>query len=232
MAFIILTGKRGSGKTALAVKTALDTLRRGGTVWANIPLDIRHLPDTLRARSFWATNIEDIGDMRDGLWILDEAHLLASARNWKTLTMETHAYLSLSRHLGMDIIFVSQNFRRLDAIVRELTDRVFTLRKFVRFTLWREWDDGDINEEGKPKEKAKSLARGVMWHSSKIHKCYDDRDLVLDLLRRRKPREWLPNTHGFLGVASGEQGTEHSAAPPAPHEGRDGGAAGQPPCNP
>jgi len=207
MAFIILTGKRGSGKTALAVKTALVTLRRGGTVWSNIPLDIRHLPDTLQARSFWATQIEDIGDMRNGLWILDEAHLLASARNWKTLTMETHAYLSLSRHLGMDIIFVSQNFRRLDAIVRELSDRVFTLRRFFRWTLWREWDDGDINEEGKAKEKARSLARGIMLHSKTIHRCYDDRDLVLDLLRKKRPRSWLPNTEGLLGVRPDAEGT-------------------------
>jgi len=119
---VVIAGRRGTGKTALAVKTAIASLRKGEDVWLNFPIDLQ-CEKNLKGRCYFADKLEDIGDMRNGVFILDEAHLHASAREWQKMTVETHAYLSLSRHLGMTLIFISQNFRRVDGIIREQTNQ-------------------------------------------------------------------------------------------------------------
>lgn len=218
MSFIVLTGKRGSGKTALGVKRALDDLRKNRNVWVNFPIKV---PKALREKCFFADSLEDIADMRNGTFILDEAHLKASSRNWKDFSPLAHACVSLSRHLGLDIVLISQNFRRLDSVLRELADKVFTLRKFGRLTIWKAWEEEDINELGRAKDKAKAIGRGMMWHTKKLHLCYDDKTLLSDLLRNRAPRHWLGNGRGIRLTRS----EEVPGAPPAPPR-NQGGAQG------
>jgi len=199
---LVVAGRRGRGKTAYAVSEAIYTLRKGKPVWANFPLDLRHLD--LKGDCWFADELADIADMRGGLFIVDEAHYLASGR-WKTLNKETHALISLSRHLRMRIIFVSQNFRRLDPIVRELADGVLILHRVWRYSYGKHWLADDINDEGRPKEKARSYDVTRFFHTQKIHKAYDDEDLVLDLLRKREKRTWVRNGIGWSKPASSAQ---------------------------
>jgi len=196
--FIVLSGKRGSGKSALAVRLALAAAMEGKNVWSNIPLDFSMYGEKIKGKIFFAATLEDIGDMRDGLFLLDEAHLVASAGHGKNLSEEAHAYISLSRHLGMDLVFISQNFRRLAPIVREIAEQIWRLRRLGKLSWYKKWDEADIGSEGKPLQKSKSVGIGWFWHSEQLHKCYDDKDLVIELLRKRKPRQWVENGRSSL----------------------------------
>lgn len=199
---LVVAGRRGRGKSAYAVREILLTLQKGRTVWANFPLDLRK-EKNIKGKCFFADSLEDIADMRDGLFVVDEAHYLASGR-WKTLTKETHALISLSRHLRMRILFISQNFRRLDPIIRELADGVLIFRwKFGPWSRGKYWYPDDLNEDGRPKEKARSYDTENFLHTSRVHACYDDEDLVLDLIRKRKPRTWLQNGVGYAPAVGG-----------------------------
>jgi len=194
MSFVVLTGKRGSGKTALAVKRIIDELKNYRSVWINFRI---HIPTAISQKCYYATEIEDIADMRHGLFVLDEAHLKISSRNWQNFSELVHACLSLSRHLDMDIIFISQNFRRLDTVARELADSVFICRKFGRLTIWKSFDEDDINAEGRPKEKARSIKTGFLWHTKKLHETYDDKEILFNALQNRPIRTWEPSGNGW-----------------------------------
>jgi len=207
---LVVAGRRGRGKSAYAVREILLTLKKGRNVWANFPLDFR-TQKNIPKKCFFADSLEDIADMRDGLFVVDEAHYLASGR-WKTLTKDTHALISLSRHLRMRIIFISQNFRRLDPIIRELADGVLIFRsKIGRLSRGKYWYPDELSEEGKPKEKARSYGAEWLWHTTRLHACYDDEDLTLDLLKKRKPRTWKPNGFGY--------DSERSSLPPSADKG-------------
>jgi len=191
---LVVAGRRGRGKSAFAVREILETLRIGKPVWSNIPLSLKHIPERQRrGQSWFADSLEDIADMRGGLFVVDEAHYLASGR-WGQLTKDTHSLIALSRHIEMRILFISQNFRRLDPVIRELADGVLIFRsKIGPYSIGKYWVADDLNEDGRPKEKAKSYGMEFFRHTNKIHKAYDDKDLTLELLKRRHPREWISN---------------------------------------
>jgi hypothetical protein len=196
---LVVAGRRGRGKTAYAVNEAIATLKKGRTVWANFPLDLRHLE--YKGSCWFADELGDLADMRDGLFIVDEAHILAGGR-WKSITRETHALIALSRHLRMRIIWISQNFRRLDPVIREITDGVLILHRVWRYSWGKHWLADEIGEEGRPKDKARSYDRSSFWHTQKLHRCYDDEELVLELLKNRKPRTWVENGVGLVATHS------------------------------
>jgi len=192
---LVIAGRRGRGKSAYAAKEIIETLKIGKPVWCNFPLDLRKQKG-IKGDCWFADSLDDLADMRGGLFVVDEAHFLASGR-WKTITKDTHALVSLSRHLEMRILFISQNFRRLDPIIRELADGVLILQKIYKLSYGRFWVADDLNEEGKPKEKARSYDRISFWHSKNIHSVYDDKDLLLDFLKNRKERIWKKNGVGI-----------------------------------
>jgi len=196
---LVIAGKRGRGKTAFAVKEILETLKIGKTVWCNFPISLATQKKTAKwGHCYFADSLDDLVDMRDGLFVIDEAHFLASGR-WKTITKDTHALIALSRHLGMRILFISQNFRRLDPIIRELTDGVLILKKIGRLSYGRFWVAEDLSEEGRPKAGVRSYDSITFWHKKNIHEVYDDRDLLLDFLKNRKIRNWRLNETGLVG---------------------------------
>jgi len=198
---LVIAGRRGRGKSAYAINEILETLKIGKTVWTNIPLDLRHLKNR-KGACWFADTLEDLADMRDGLYVIDEAHWVASGR-WrgkgdKQITQNTHQLIALSRHLKMRILFISQNFSRMDPIVREIADGVLILRKIGRVSFGFSYCADDMTDDGKPKPKVWSYDFTTFWHSKKIHKCYDDKDLFLESLRNRPPREWKENGIGYL----------------------------------
>ena len=69
----LVIGRQGSGKTLFLVKKAYDYYLEGKTIYSNIKLNFPFKPISLR----------DIIDckLRNAVVILDEVHLLLSARN-------------------------------------------------------------------------------------------------------------------------------------------------------
>jgi len=194
--FVVVCGLRGKGKTALAVKKAVDHLKKGGTVFSNI---VMTLPDNYK--SFWSNDLNDISDMENCLLIIDEAHLKLSSRNWKDLTTLNHQIFAESRHFDISIIVISQSFKRLDTIVRELADEIWRVRRIGKLSWWTIWFFDDLDADGMPKTKIKSKGSWLtgcwFWHTQKLHNVYDDQQS-----RRMRiingDRKWIKNVTGEL----------------------------------
>lgn len=101
-----------SGKTYLAVRTILDSLKDGRQVVSNIPVDI---PGVYR----FDERILSGAPVYDSDIIIDEAYRYFSSRNFAKFSMSQHEFFSLCGHYGNRIVLIAQHPARLDKIIRE-----------------------------------------------------------------------------------------------------------------
>jgi len=189
--FMCLTGKRGTGKSLTAAKMARERLVAGGKVWANFHLDFSKFPTKIPIENcFFADDINDLAYMRSGLFLFDEAHWKLSSREWKNMAPETHQYLALSRHIDMDIVLVSQDFARLDTIVRELTEFVRELHRIGRLHWYRDFEPDDVNLKTR---KSHGLLPKFFWRNNHDSLTYDTKELYGALLKKLPPKKFRAN---------------------------------------
>lgn len=205
MSFVCYTGKRGAGKSYAATHLAEKTLLAGLPVWANYHLDFTKNPRKVPTeKCFLAEDINDLAYMRDGLFIFDEAHWKLSSREWKDLKSDTHQYLAQSRKIGMDVVLVSQNFKRLDTIVRELVERVDEYHRIGRLGFRLSFTPDEIDSAKRTK-----VGFGLFWLRRRIFDSYDTKELFGALLQGLPPRKFAHNGGKVLergkGPKEGEQ---------------------------
>lgn len=129
----IFWGKKGAGKTSHAVRLIREYYKKGLDVITNIHINIEALPKTKKGgRIFKTDNPEDLAYFRGEakkpkLFVFDEAYLKFNSRNWKDLPQSTHELMAQSRKIHCEIIIIAQGFKRIDIVLREITD------EFVRF---------------------------------------------------------------------------------------------------
>jgi len=134
MSDYVITGKKGAGKSLLAVGIARDALAQGKRVATNLDLHLdklcRHssratvirLPD--RPNSDDLDQIgrgqEGVEEEKNGIIIIDEASAILNSRQWsdkdRTATLE---WLIHSRKLGWDTYLIAQGLSQIDKQVRE-----------------------------------------------------------------------------------------------------------------
>lgn len=73
----------------------------------------------------------------NSIYYLDEAGIDFNNRKYKTMSIESIAYLKLHRHYRHDINFYSQSWEDMDVTIRRLADRYYHLSKLGPFTLVR-----------------------------------------------------------------------------------------------
>lgn len=152
----IYEGKIGGGKTYLAVSRILAHLAAGGTVFTNVEMK----PDGVAAylakhrgvvfdRS--ALRILDESESWDfhkylksgvdglnTLCVIDEAHLWFNARDHAVTAAtkrELITFLSQSRKLRVDVIFIVQSAENLDAQFRRLAQEIWRMKDLQRFRV-------------------------------------------------------------------------------------------------
>jgi len=155
MAISIFEGKIGGGKTYLAVSRILAHLSQGGAVFTNVELKLEGVAAYLRKyhRKVFDPSAVRILDeteswdfhkyLRSGtslntLCVIDEAHLWFNARDHSVTAStkrELITFLSQSRKLKVDVIFIVQSADNLDAQFRRLAQDIWRMKDLQRFKV-------------------------------------------------------------------------------------------------
>jgi len=149
----IFEGRLGGGKTYSAVVRIVDHVRRGGLVCTNV--EIKWDAIKTYCADKWAVLVEDdqvikLADEEIGeffrhtpsgtvelpvLVVVDEAHLNFNARDWNKSSRELLSFLTQSRKVSTDIIFISQSADNIDKQFRRLVQYVWRFRDMKKFKI-------------------------------------------------------------------------------------------------
>jgi hypothetical protein len=139
---IVLTGKRGDGKSLAAVGRMREYLQRGCAVATNLNIwpEMLVAPDNRKLRIYRLPDHPTISDLealprgtdskdeeRNGLLVIDEAATMLNSRTWSADVGHRQAVISWylhSRKYGWDLIFLSQHVSLLD---KQMRDALFEL---------------------------------------------------------------------------------------------------------
>ncbi len=137
-----------SGKTTTLVKTAISDLKRLKQRYDHIY--------TINFKCSGCTEIiwEDLANykMYNCLILIDEISTLADNREFKSFLNEHRDFFVMHGHFGIDIIWCTQNYEKVDKTIRELTQELWYMSKSVvpflsQFTICRKiYRQININE--------------------------------------------------------------------------------------
>lgn len=119
----IYFGKKGSGKTTLMTKLALDHLKKGWFVYANF-----YIPGC------YQFDIDDIGSYQfkyNSLILIDEAGIIFNNREYKNFKKTWREFFALQRKYGNKIVMCSQSYN-IDKALRDLADNLYVVSKPFR----------------------------------------------------------------------------------------------------
>jgi hypothetical protein len=130
-------GVPGVGKTTLATKIAqreLKRIRRGRSIYRAVYTNFYCV----------GCNMITYDDLRfnkvyDSLLVFDELTLDADNRKFKEFTDSHRDFFVLHRHLGLDFIYLTQDYGKVDSKIRSLTQELWYMSRtvvpfFRRFT--------------------------------------------------------------------------------------------------
>lgn len=127
----IYFGAPGSGKTTLAAYYAARALAVGIPVYSNVPI-----------KGCYKLTKDDIGKylIENALVIFDEAGVEYNSRQYKTnfSSVQQIEWYKKHRHEGCQVIIFSQGFDDADKILRNLSTRLYVVRKGL-FNTRRGW---------------------------------------------------------------------------------------------
>ena len=116
-------GKKGSGKSTVLTKIAIQAMKKGKTVFSTEPI-----PGTYILRP------EDIGFYefpKGSIILIDEVSLVWPNRDWKKLKGEVVEWFRLQRHRKLTVYLFSQTFDA-DIKIRDQSDSLWLVTKKAR----------------------------------------------------------------------------------------------------
>lgn len=119
---VAFLGLPGAGKTYSAVHylCAIRRKRPSATVYANIPLRLPGLKPSLPMET-----VDDWVNARNGVILLDEAHILLGSREWSQKERaRVAAKLGQLRKDGIQLLYTTHTAEKVDVRLRELTEEV------------------------------------------------------------------------------------------------------------
>lgn len=124
-------GLPGSGKTTVLTQLALDGVRskKYNHVYGNVHLN---LPGYTYVPFDYFGKFE----MVDCLLLIDEATIECGDRDYKSFPKEKLARFMLHRHDNMDIALFSQSADGMDKKIRDITDRMYYIKKGFLLGSW------------------------------------------------------------------------------------------------
>lgn len=144
MSISLHTGNPRTGKTYGMHKTILRCLNQGIEVWANYKINwegyegkkwswkkfkfikVKYPKENLK---YWKS-LDDIYKVEKGVIAMDEAHVYINSRRWADMPEEFERKIAQHGKEGLHIIGTVQNLRRLDTVMRELTDYWYLYKVF------------------------------------------------------------------------------------------------------
>lgn len=120
-------GVPGCGKTTSLVKTALKEQKRLIKRYKNI------YTINVQVSGCIPIQFEDLKKYKfeNSLILIDEITMDADNREFKSFPREIRDFFILHRHLGVDIYYYTQNFEKVDKIIRVLTQELWYMTKSV-----------------------------------------------------------------------------------------------------
>ena len=143
-------GLPGAGKTYDAMRKLLDNLAQGRRILTNISGPdqeekqeiIKHflnLDDSQLKKNLVALQDHQVTEFWDhtepgDLIIIDEAQNFFNSRDWQTKTNRAFGkWASEHRHIGVDLILITQNVERIESSVRSLIEFTYRYKKLNMF---------------------------------------------------------------------------------------------------
>lgn len=169
----VVVGRPGSGKTYFLAKQACKYLKQGKDCYTNFVIDI---PKATQ-RGFLGKNpgkwtywqeFREIINVENAEIFIDEAQIWMDSREWSKLPKQFRYKLAQHRHDGLNMWVATQSTKRVDTIIRELSNTVYAFKKVGPFFVRNEFDIEDID-----KAKRKSYSTRVSLFSLKFAQCYD-----------------------------------------------------------
>jgi len=195
-----ITGKPGTGKSYLLVRMTKWYLEHGVNVYSNIKIDERKLKlkpfkplfrktKTLGKCFYWQS-LSDFRYINNGIVVLDEAGAYFEPREWSKFSIEDRVKFQQHRKQALDILLSVQNFARVDAIIRQLTNSVYECHRLGKLFWYSEY----VPEEVALK-KRKRLSRKLYWFDMSVAQAYDT--LATVNLREQPERSFKPMSAFF-----------------------------------
>lgn len=122
-------GKKGSGKSTLMTRLAIQHLKKGWTVYCSEPINVdgvRHFDIKWVGRRSFESN---------SLVLIDEVGMIWDNRDFKTFAHEVRDWFKLQRHYKCKVYLFSQSFD-IDKKLRDLTDGLFLCSTKLRVFSW------------------------------------------------------------------------------------------------
>lgn len=147
----LYSGTPGSGKSLHSIKDAIFKLQRGGNIISNFPIKTELIKDMKGTFTFkdnkdltvdflikYAYQNHVKGKEAQTLVIIDEAQALFNPREYSRKDRKDYnKFFSLHRHLGYNVILITQNDRLLDRQIRCLIEYEIKHRKINNFKIGR-----------------------------------------------------------------------------------------------
>jgi len=195
-----VTGKPGSGKSYLLVRKCKYYLEHGIDVYSNIQIDERKLnlkpykplfrKQKELGKCFYWQSLADFRYINNGIVLLDEAGAYFEPREWAKFSLEDRVKFQQHRKQRLDILLSVQNFARVDAIIRQLTNAVYECHKLKNLFWYSEYQPEEVHLK-----KRKRLSRKFYFFDQKIASAYDT--LATVNLRERPERSFKPMSSFF-----------------------------------
>lgn len=145
----LYSGTPGSGKSLHSIKDIVFKLKRGGNVIANFPVAVNKIKSKKSVGNFVYKDNKELttdflydfalknhikGKEAQTLLVIDEAQALFNPRDFRDVNRKGYnQFFSLHRHLGYNVILVTQNDRLLDRQIRCLIEYEVKHRKINNF---------------------------------------------------------------------------------------------------
>ena len=133
---IMVFGKKGSGKSTLIAKLAIQAIRKGRVVYSTVPVPGARLFDV---RYIGHNNIPP-----ESVVFIDEVGMIWDNRDFKNFRPEVRDWFKLQRHNRVTVYLFSQTFD-VDVKLRNLTDYMYLVQNhFSIFSIARKIKRGIV----------------------------------------------------------------------------------------
>jgi len=172
-----IVGKPGSGKSYYLVRQCKKLLEQGVDVYSNVIIDIKKMnlkkkKNNLGTCYYWSS-LQQFRYINNGVVLLDEAGAYFEPREWAKFSIEDRVKFQQHRKQKLDIYLTVQNFGRVDAVIRQLTNHVTEIKKFYGIFIARSYDPMDIDLKTR-----KPNGFSVYLFDQKLADCYDTFQMV------------------------------------------------------
>jgi hypothetical protein len=121
-----ITGINGSGKTLLAVESAISDMQTGRTVYSTVPISSKY------GDSLPVTSLHQLATLRDCTILLDEVAVIFSSRATAGLPHEVVTLLQTLRHKNIRVLWTAPAWMRADNLLREVTQALVSVSPLFR----------------------------------------------------------------------------------------------------